>query len=322
MKNQSRRVIGKYVGNHDGPLLICIGGIHGNEPAGVQALELIFKMLEVEPITNPDFRFNGTMLGIRGNLQALEQDVRFLEKDMNRAMGPKEVDRIFNTDPSELVGEDIEIREVISIIRDTIEEVDPEKVIILDLHTTTATGGIFVLTADDNFSIQVGIEMHAPVIIGFESMLQGTTMGYFKPERFNGLDITTVVFESGQHRDPLSVNRAIAATINCMRTIGSVSAEDVENRHDYLLIEYSEGFPKVARLVERYDVDDVSRFEMLPGLQNFDKVKEGQLLAYDKGREVLAPKDSLIIMPKYQKQGNDGFFLVERQENGQLATIP
>ncbi len=52
-------------------MLICLGGIHGNEPAGVMAVDLILKMLEVEPITNPDFEFRGTIVGIRGNMQAL-----------------------------------------------------------------------------------------------------------------------------------------------------------------------------------------------------------------------------------------------------------
>ena len=189
-----------------------------------------------------------------------------------------------------------------------------ERVIILDLHTTTATGGIFTLTSDDNRSIDIGVNMHAPVIVGFEQMLKGTTMGYFKPVNFSGRKITSVVFEGGQHEDPLSVNRCIAATINCMRTIGSVRPDDVENRHDHLLIEYSEGLPKVARLIERYGVDETSKFEMSPGFRNFDMVEKGQLLAHQNGDPVFSPRDGMIIMPKYQEQGDDGFFLVERED--------
>ena len=44
------RIIGKYTQGLPGPLLVCIGGMHGNERAGIRAIDLILKMLEVEPI--------------------------------------------------------------------------------------------------------------------------------------------------------------------------------------------------------------------------------------------------------------------------------
>ena len=81
----------------------------------------------------------------------------------------------------------------------------------------------------------------------------------------------TVTFESGQHDDPLSVNRAIAAIINCLRTIGCVRAEDVENRHDALLIESSRHLPKVAELIMCHRIKPGDDFVMRPGYENFQK---------------------------------------------------
>ena len=85
------RVIGQYTGEVKGPLLIVLGGMHGNEPAGVKAIDLLFKMLEVEPITNPEFKFHGKIIGIRGNLRALEEGKRFIVKDINRQWIPEQV---------------------------------------------------------------------------------------------------------------------------------------------------------------------------------------------------------------------------------------
>ena len=305
------RLIGRFDGNADGPMLVCLGGIHGNEPAGVIAIDLIMKMLEVEPITNPDFLFRGHMVGLRGNLKALRAKKRFIREDLNRALKADKVREILSSDPAALEAEDEEVYQLINAMQFEINRVNPSSVIVLDLHTTTAFGGIFVLTANHDESIRVGVSMNAPVITGFDDLLAGTTMGYFRPENFNGLPMTTVVFESGQHDEPLSVNRAIAATINCMQTIGCVRAEDVENRHNYLLTEYSSGLPKVSRILSRYHVERIEDFEMVPDFKNFDIVKNGDILAYEKGEPVRAPQDSLIIMPKYQEQGVDGFFLVE-----------
>ena len=88
------RIIGRYTGEENGPLLICFGGIHGNERAGVRALDLVFKMLEVEPITNPDFYFKGRILGVRGNVQALKAGKRYLTKDLNRQWTPERVNQV------------------------------------------------------------------------------------------------------------------------------------------------------------------------------------------------------------------------------------
>ncbi len=41
------RYIGSFEGKEKGPLLIGIAGMHGNEPAGVDALERIFELLAV-----------------------------------------------------------------------------------------------------------------------------------------------------------------------------------------------------------------------------------------------------------------------------------
>ncbi|MDX1409250.1 MAG: succinylglutamate desuccinylase/aspartoacylase family protein, partial [Saprospiraceae bacterium] len=303
------RVIGRHEGVRPGPLLICVGGMHGNEPAGVAAVDLLLKMLEVEPITNPDFVFRGTMVGIRGNLHALRLGQRYIKKDLNRSLTREYVNHVLEQDPDTLQNEDWEIYHLVHQVRSEIATYQPDKIVVLDLHTTTAFGGIFTLASRDEESIRIGIEMHAPVITGFERDITGTTMGYFAPRNFDR-DIVTVVFESGQHYERLSVNRAIAAIINCMRTIGCVRAEDVENRHDYLLREYAQHLPKVAELVDRYQVDTSQTFNMLPDFKNFQPVQKGQTLAYSNGTPVRASKDGLLLMPKYQKQGDDGFFII------------
>ena len=49
---------------------------------------------------------------------------------------------------------------------------------------------------------------------------------------------------------------------------------------------------------------------MEPGFRNFDPVRRAQILATDRDGEITAPESGLIMMPLYQKQGNDGFFIV------------
>jgi succinylglutamate desuccinylase len=305
------RLIGRYTGKEHGPLLICIGGMHGNEPAGVEALSLMFKMLDVEPITNPDFDFKGRIVGIIGHLEAFKKGKRFINKDLNRQLKPEIVGRVLNSNGTLLEPEEIQIKELILFVRAEIEDYKPSKVIVLDLHTTSSYGGIFTIATDDEESTNIAIELHAPVIKGMLKGIEGTSLHYFNTENM-GVSTTAVCFESGQHYDRLSINRAIAAITNCMRTIGCVNSDHVENRHDALLIEYSKNLPKVARLIGRHGVLPEDDFKMLPEYNNFQKVEKGEILATDKRGIIKATEDSLILMPLYQKQGEDGFFLVKQ----------
>jgi len=309
----TQRIIGKYQGTEKGPLLICIGGMHGNEPAGVRAIDLMSKMLEVEPITNPAFSFKGSFLGLVGNTRAFYQNQRFLKRDMNRMFIPEIIESIKNKEIGDLEEEELEIKELLECIHSHIKSIQADRVILLDLHTTSSSGGIFSIATDDHKSIDIAMELHAPVIVGMLNGIKGTTLHYFNEKNFS-IPITPVTFESGQHEEELSVNRAIAAITNCMRTIGCIRAEDVENKHDKILIEYSKDLPKVVNLVERFSITPEDEFKMLPDYKNFQSIKKGEVLAISASGKIHASVDGRILMPLYQQKGEEGFFIVQEVE--------
>lgn len=308
---ESAHIIGRQEGEEPGPLFICIAGMHGNEPAGVLALQSVMKLLEREPQVNPGFRFRGRMLALIGNARAFKEKKRFIEKDINRQWTKENIDRIRQTPASSLKAEDLEIKELLEIIEAEIETYRPERIVLLDLHTTSASGGIFAIATDHPESVRIAVELHAPVITGMLRGLRGTTLHYFTGENFEH-PVAGAAFEAGQHDDPLSINRSIAAVINCMRSIGNVRPEDVENRHDELLIEYSKDLPKIADLVKVHHISPADHFEMRPGYQNFQPVAKGEILAEDSNGIIRSPEDGLILMPLYQPQGSDGFFIIKQ----------
>ena len=303
------RIIGTYEGIQPGPLLICTSALHGNELAGVKALEYVFKMLEVEPITNPDFQFRGRLVGLTGNLEAIRKGQRFIKRDMNRMWMPDNVQRIKQMPRYLLEPEERELKDLIYVMETEFHNYPDVPTVVLDLHTTTADGGIFCIATEDPESIRLASELHAPVILGMLQGIRGTTMHYFRRDVLHR-DIVCFAFEAGQHEDHRSVNRAIAAIIGCLRALNMVEVEDVETVHDNLLIEYSRDLPRIAELAEAYQIKDETTFEMLPNFRNFQAVRQGQLLAYDQGEPLYASEDGLILMPRYQNQGDDGYFLL------------
>ena len=303
------RIIGSYTGKEKGPLLICFGGIHGNEPAGIQAIEEVFERLDKEPLNNPDFGFKGRLLGIRGNLRAIQAGKRYLQKDLNRQWTKENIARINATSPSLLEAEDLEIIEILSLIQSEINNYQPSRIVVLDLHTTTAHGGIFSVVTDDPDSIQIGIELHAPVIKGLLKGINGTILHYFKTANFQ-IPIAAVCFESGQHQESLSITRAVSALINCLRTISCVAASNIETKHDEILQEYSEGLPKLTQLISIHRIQAEDKFRMRPGYKNFQWLEKGLAIADDENGTIVIDEDCFLLMPLYQKQGDDGFFLI------------
>lgn len=307
------RVVAEFEGSEKGPLVIAFGALHGNEKAGVKALQYLQKMLEVEHITNPDFAFKGNLVGIIGNHKAYNQGERFIDIDINRHWDPEYISQIRSKPFQQLKAEDLEILQVLKIIDEAIHLFKAEKMYILDLHTTSSDGGIFTIPSMDEESQEIAKSLYATVIKGMIDNIKGTTLHYFNSSNFT-IPTTAITFESGQHEDPKSVNRAIAAAINFLRTIGCVESRDVENIHDKVLKDFVEEFPKLTKLVVRHNVKEGDDFKMLPGFKNFQKVKKDDLLATDKNGNIYAPEDGRLLMPLYQKKGEDGFFLVKEEE--------
>lgn len=306
----SRHFLGRYLGQERGPLLIAIGAMHGNEPAGVKGIELMLKMLEVEPITHPDFAFRGRFLGILGNPVAYQRRLRFVDVDMNRHWIAARIrQQIQQTEPPKVV-EERAILNVLRLIHEEIKKYRPTEVVLLDLHTTSSNGGIFTIAGDGPESQNLAVELPAPVILGLADELQGTLLQYFKNIQLD-VPIRTISFEAGHHTDPLSVNRCIAALTCCMRAIGCVGQNDVESQHMRVLLEQADGLPKLTRLVYRHSIIPEDQFVMQPNYSNFKPIQEGEVLAHDTRGEVPSPFNGRILLPLYQKQGDDGFFIVQ-----------
>ena len=111
------------------------------------------------------------------------------------------IEHVMNSNGQELPPEEMEIRELMQIIREEVRDYNPEKIIVLDLHTTSSYGGIFTIATDDPESIEIAVELHAPVIKGMLNGIEGTTLHYFNTKNFD-VPTTAVCFESGQHEDP------------------------------------------------------------------------------------------------------------------------
>jgi hypothetical protein len=298
------RVIGQY-GSGDGPVVVVIAGVHGNEPAGVYA---ILDLLDSLNETSPDFC--GKVIGLAGNLAALKNNVRYIDRDLNRMWIRENVEAAY--DPALLnesqprCAELDEVRALYDVIKGIMaNETGPFH--FVDLHTTSSVSPPFI-PFDDTLSNRNFVE-HFPVpgILGIEEFLPGTLLSYMT--RYN---VVAIGYEAGQHREPSSIGFHHAMLALCLEKAGCVARENfpVLAEHEETLRKRAEGLQGFYEVRYRYAIEEGEGFRMLPGFTSFQPVSRMQPLAENNQGSIKAQENGRIFMPLYQAQGNDGYFLI------------
>ncbi len=313
-KRQIKRVIGTYDDGVEGPLIIAVACLHGNEFMPYRAIDYAVKMLEVEHITKPDFVYRGKFIGLCGNLRATKLGQRFIDKDLNRIWSEELVERISDHQNIPECEEEAELQVVWQRILKEVRQHKGGPVVFLDFHTTSADGGVFCMPAHERASLDLAFELYLPVVEGLMETVPNSCLS-FMSEKHLGKPAVAISIEVGQHQDINSVYVAIAALINAMRKTGAVQEEDVESRHDDILKRYAEGLPRLSRLRYIHPVKRGDGFKMEPGFSNFQSITKGTLLATDASGSIHCQEDRILLMPLYQEKGSEGFYLIEKDES-------
>lgn len=298
------RLIGSYTTGMPGPLFLVVGGLHGNEPAGVLACDRVIGELEARKIP-----LRGKLVCFGGNLQALSRGVRYLDFDLNRVWTDERLAQLGDAPTPGEASEVAEQRELLACIDGAIGERDWEQVVMMDLHSTSAGGAPFSIMADTIQNRRVAFGLPIPVILGLEERVAGTLLAYFAERGHVALCV-----EGGQNELESTVDHHEAALWITLVGAGSIDADEVPELgvRRVLLESTSWGLPRVVEVRIRFPIPEGRRFEMEPGYANFDQVALGERLAYvgeNLETAVDAPESGLLLMPRYQGQGQDGFFL-------------
>lgn len=299
----TERLLGSYDARIPGPLVIALGGVHGNEPAGVHASRRVLESLERR---RPALR--GRFVALAGNLTALAVGQRYVDRDLNRLWTAETIGRA-RTGAPPADAEERELRELLGAIESLVAERSWEQVVLIDLHSTSADGPPFSIMGDTIQNRRVAFAFPVPVILGLEERIEGTVLSWFGEEGH-----VAVCVEGGRNELETTVEHHVAALWLALCACDLLDPIDVPDydEHRAALVETAWGLPRVVEIRYRYAIPAGERFQMLPGYTNFDIVRRGDVIARlgeERVDPVRIPDDGLLLMPRYQGQGDDGFFL-------------
>lgn len=297
----AERVLGDFGADRDGPLLVLVGGVHGNEPAGVEALRRF--CAELAPRAG---ELRGRVLALSGNLAGLAAGRRFVDEDLNRAWSPENVARL-TAGGTARTSEEHELLELHGHIAAAVAAARGS-VTLLDLHSTSGDGPPFAILSDQAPARELARAIEAPAVLGLHKNVLGTLIDWFE-----GLGHTSVVLEAGQNEGALTRTRHRAAAWLALEAVGLLEPDalDLSVERDAMRTATLH-LPATVEVCLRWGIEPGERFRMEPGFVNLQPVQRGQLLAHG-GRggatPIRSPFDGLLLMPLYQEQGTDGFFL-------------
>lgn len=291
------RIFHHIKGNSPGSTIVFFAGMHGNEYAGVKALNNV-----LNPISKKDV--GGEIYGVYGNIKALQQNKRFLESDLNRMWTLKQLDAI--NDKEVLNQEEEEQVELFCFVKQLLKSVKAP-IYFIDLHTTSSKTLPFITINDALINRKFSGCFPVPVVLGIEEYLEGPLLSYL-----NTLGYLSLGFESGQHTDSNAVINCEAFIQLVLRHTGHIESKSIVNLEVYenTLKTASRNISLIFEVIYKHHIQPKEEFSMKDGFESFQKIKKGTLLATSNGKNIYSEYKAKLFMPLYQKSGNDGFFII------------
>jgi len=265
-------------GKNPGNTVVVMGGVHGDEICGVEAVEKAMS-LEIE---------NGKVYFILANLKAMELGVRQTDVNMNRVFRPFE---------------ELSEKEKQSYERSRAEAIMPflnESVALLDVHSSMSKESIPFIICEPH-SFEIAKKLPFPIRShGWDYIERGGT-DYFvnnNPHKGNGICV-----ECGYHQDPEAPKRAYDSIVTFLKIMDIISGKE-ELRETKNQREIHASY--IYRTKQNFVLDRE--------FADFEPVMKGKFLGYDGQTTVFAPFNGVIIFARNCKDPNKEAFIMGKEK--------
>ena len=257
--SRPNRVFHHIRGKKPGATLVFFAGIHGNEFAGVNALNAVLSEIDASDIS-------GEIIGVYGNIKALKENKRFIERDLNRVWTSKHLsDLKKEINPTNELLEQQDLYRFIEGLLSSTEH----PIYFIDLHTTSSQTLPFITINDAMINRKFSSCFGIPVVLGIEEYLEGPLLSYL-----NTLGYVSLGFESGQHADPEAIRNCEAFVFLALvfTDILKRPKSSTIQYHKDILKEATKAINSTFEVVYKYHIKPEEDFKMLKGFISFQKL--------------------------------------------------
>ncbi len=262
------------IGKNPGMNVVVMAGVHGDEACGVRAFEKLISEMNID---------NGKVTFIVANLEALRQNKRYVEYNLNRCF--------LNEQPLGISD---------SLEGSTAREIMPFLLnadALLDLHSSDSSDSLDYIICEGNCFDFISSFGSEKVLTGIDRFQPGSSDGFM----YN-LGKPGVCVECGLNDSLDSVKIAKDSILNFLAATGNINY--LTNRNVPKKIYHSNFLYRNTN----------EKFKLSRKFRDFEKMDKKTLIGYDGDKEVFLEKNDVIIFPNEAKEIGSECFLAIREE--------
>lgn len=263
----------QFQGEENGPTSLILVGVHGNEHCGIKAMKEILPTLEIDKGT--------VFIGI-GNPKAVEQNIRFVEANLNRMF--KDDDCLNDLEKKSY---EYERAQFLKSYMDKSE-------VLLDIHASATPGSRVFAICENNAKRFVRYLPIDLVVSGFDSVEPGGTDYYMNKSGKVGICI-----ECGYLGDEIATKIAKETIVSFLAVQGHIKSSISEKKQSKIFM-------------NKIYFTKTDSFLLARSFKDFEEIKKDELIGLDGGEEVRVLNNSIILFARNRnKIGEEAFLLGE-----------
>lgn len=264
-------------GSKPGPTSMVLGGVHGNETCGVEALNKILPDLKIEA---------GRVIFAYANPKAIEQKVRLTETNLNRMF-------ISENQLSNEQKNSYEFKRA-QYLKPYLEQSDA----LLDIHASSNPESQPFIICEKNSKRITDYLPIEKVVYGFDDVEPGGTDYYM-----NKIGKIGICVECGYMGEKKSTETAIESIITFLQIQGHILGSPKKTLQVYF---------KMYQLYK----SKTAEFRLEKKFKDFEQLLPEQIIGYDGNYPVKSEKESIILFAKNSTTlGQEIFLLGEHKKN-------
>jgi len=269
----------EFFGAKSGPSLLLLGGVHGNEPCGVIAINKIIDEIKRRHIVIKTGRLICVPLC---NERAFSANTRYSDENLNRVIRIHDNPTTYE-------------QELANMIVPFIKSSD----YVLDLHSQHVDGEAFCFVGRNessvvNFAQATGAQF---IITGWNDLYR-TDLDYSTEDYAGSIGKIATTVECGGHQSSQSPVVAYNAIINIMQFLGMIEGLVMRNNH---------------KTITMTEVVSYNGGKFAKDWRTFDPLYTDDIIALDaSGNKIQAGYDGCIILPNPSAKIGEEWFYIGR----------
>ena len=260
------------LGKSPGKTIVLLAGVHGNETCGVEAFKELIPNLSIS---------SGKVIFIYANIEAIKQNKRQIDYNLNRCFLKNQPEEIKKTLESKTAKE----------IMPYLEKAD----LILDIHASFTEGSMPFLICDEQQLEKSKIFDVDIISYNWDSFEPGSTEYYMNLQGKPGFCI-----ECGFLGNKESNEKAKQAILNFLAFARCINRE-VKERENQRII-------KIKSIYKNKDKFTLSRI-----FKDFEKLSEKTLIGLDGREKIFADKGDIILFARNSQGLEEECFLLAEE---------